>query len=77
MGPTKNKVGYLNNHKGSRDNQDLGQGWTIHLLHKATLQDLERLLFILMHPNHHRDSQKTKKQRRMFQTKEQDKTSGK
>jgi len=29
LGPIKNKAGCLDNHRGSRDNQELGKAWTI------------------------------------------------
>lgn len=42
-----------------------------------TLAKAKRWLFYLMYRNHHRESNKMKKQRNMFQMKEQDKNSGK
>ena len=44
---------------------------------RPTLQDWERWLFHPKHRNQHREPSKVKKQRIMFQMKEQDKTSGK
>ena len=41
---------------------------------KPLLQDCERWLFYLMHRNQQIESKKMKKQRNMFQMKEQDKT---
>lgn len=36
LGTTKNKEGGLDNHKGFRDNQELGMNHNIHLLNKTT-----------------------------------------
>lgn len=46
----KNKISCLNNHKGLRDSQELGQGWTIRVISymKSLTEDWERWLFYLM-----------------------------
>ena len=44
---------------------------------RQILPDWERWLFHLVSRNQHRESSKMRKKRNMFQTKEQDKTSGK
>ena len=79
LGATKNKVDSLDNHKGLRHNQELGQGWATKFISymRPLLQDWERWPFYLIHRNQHRESRKMKKQRMMFQKKEQDKTSEK
>ena len=48
---------------------------TRHLLHKALLLRLEEVDASLIHRNKHKESIKTRKQKNMFQIKEQDKTS--
>ena len=54
------KSGFLDNHKGVRDNQELGQSWMIRFISytKPFLQAWERGLFHLLHRGQHRESSK-------------------
>lgn len=74
----KNKLGYLDSHKGPRDNQELEQGWMIEFVSytRSLLQDREMQLFQLIHRNRHRELRKIR-YRNMLQMKEQGKTSEK
>ena len=77
LGAAKTQESGLDNHKGLRDNQELRMGWTIRFT-SYTLETLVRLGEVaVLCRNQHRKSRKMKKQRNMFQTKEQDKTLGK
>lgn len=66
------KISCLNNHRGLRNNRELGQGWTIRffLTRDHSLKTVRGDCF--MRGNKHRKSRKIKKQRKMSQT-EQDK----
>lgn len=77
LGPIKNKSSYWDNHKGSRNNQELWPGLKIGLISyiRTLPQDQKRLLFCLILRNI--ESSKMRKQKNVLQTREQDKTLGK
>ena len=76
LGTTKNKDCSLDNHKGLRDNPELGSDWLTSFISykRAVCQDYERWLSYLMFRNQLGETRKMKTYGNMFQTKEQNKS---
>ena len=73
-GPSRNKPGFLDNHRGSRHNWELTWSWVIRFVSytRPFLQAWERGLFRLLHRGQHKESSKMRKQTNSFQMKERD-----